>query len=127
MPGAGTHLRPEIMFTDDMAASFADPDKDWEFALNADGTPKVDLLHSTIKLTFDYANLSGEYQEGEDGRAVSAGNMYRLKISGLCSAQNYTYGDKRLSRQDAARGVDQREQRLYPAALFRGYRRAENL
>lgn len=91
MPGAGTHLRPEIMFTDDMAASFADPDKDWEFALNADGTPKVDLLHSTIKLTFDYANLSGEYQEGEDGRAVSAGNMYRLKISGLCSAQNYTY------------------------------------
>ena len=31
------------------------------------------------------------YQEGADGRAVSAGNMYRLKISGLCSAQNYTY------------------------------------
>lgn len=91
MPGAGTHLRPELMFTDDMAASFADPDKDWEFALNADGTPKVDLLHSTIKLTFDYSNLSGEYQEGEDGRAVSAGNMYRLNISGLCSAQNYTY------------------------------------
>ena len=72
MPGAGTHLRPEIMFTDDMAASFADPDKDWEFALNADGTPKVDILHSTVKLTFDYSNLSGEYQEGEDGRAVSA-------------------------------------------------------
>ena len=80
MPGAGTHLRPEIMFTDDMAASFADPDKDWEFALNADGTPKVDILHSTVKLTFDYSNLSGEYQEGSDGRAVSAGNMYRLFV-----------------------------------------------
>ena len=40
------------MFTDDMAASFADPDKDWEFALNADGTPKVDILHSTDQADF---------------------------------------------------------------------------
>lgn len=91
MPDDGTHLRPEIMFSDDTAASFADPDRDWEFALDADGNPKVDLLNSTVQLTFDYSNLSGEYREGEDGRAVTAGAMYRLNVSGLCSAQNYTY------------------------------------
>lgn len=91
MPDSGTHLRPELLFTDDTAASFADPDNDWEYALDSEGNPKVDMLHSTVKLTFDYSNLSGEYKEGADGRAVAAGNMYRLNITGLCSAQNYTY------------------------------------
>lgn len=90
-PKAGLHLRPELMFTDDTAAAFSDPDRDWRPAVNGDGTPKVDLLHATVKLTFDYANLSGEYKEGQDGRAVPTGTMYRLDISGLCSPQNYTY------------------------------------
>lgn len=91
MPDDGTRLRPEIMFTDDTAAAFADPEKNWEYALDSQGNPKVDMLHSNVQLTFDYSNLSGEYREGADGRAVTAGPMYRLDITGLCSAQNYTY------------------------------------
>lgn len=106
-PGRGTHMRPELLISDDTAASFADPEKNWEFALDAEGNPKVDILHSTVKLTFDYSNLSGEYMEGPDGRAVSAGTMYRLNIAGLCSAQNYTYATSAfLDRQRLEEWMD---------------------
>ena len=54
MPEAGLRLHPELMVTDDLAKSFADPNRNWEDAVDADGNPLVDPLSSPIKLTFDY-------------------------------------------------------------------------
>jgi hypothetical protein len=91
MPGEGVRLKPQLMLSDDLAASFADPDADWTPAVDSDGQPLVDTLNATVRLTFDYASLTGEYSEGADGRAVAAGDTYKLDVTGLCSAQNYTY------------------------------------
>lgn len=90
-PGEGMRLHPEIMVTDDLAASFADPNKDWEDAVDSEGNPLVDPLSSPIKLTFDYNTLNGTQTGDSEGRAVSTGTFYTLDITGICSSLNYTY------------------------------------
>lgn len=91
MPGEGLRFKPEIMLTDDVAASFADPNQDWADAVDEDGNPYVDPMGGNIRLTFDYSALSNEQEAGDDGRAVQSGNLYRLNVTGLCSTLNYTF------------------------------------
>ena len=86
IPGEGSRLRPELMFTDDVAAGFADKGRDWQPALDEDGTPLVDLLEHPIRLTFDYAAISGQQQAGSDGRAASTGSLYSITVTGICPA-----------------------------------------
>lgn len=90
-PGEGMRLHPELMVTDDLAASFADPGHNWEDAVDADGNPLVDPLSSPIKLTFDYNTLNGTQTSDSENRASSAGTFYQLNITGVCSSLNYTY------------------------------------
>ena len=91
MPGEGLRFKPEVMLTDDVAASFADPNQDWADAVDEDGNPYVDPMGGNIRLTFDYSALSNEQEAGDDGRAVQSGNLYRLNVTGLCSTLNYTF------------------------------------
>ena len=72
MPEAGVRLHPELMVTDDLAKSFADPNRNWEDAVDADGNPLVDPLSSPIKLTFDYNTLNGEQTADKEGRATQS-------------------------------------------------------
>lgn len=44
MPGEGLRFKPEVMLTDDVAASFADPNQDWADAVDEDGNPYVDPM-----------------------------------------------------------------------------------
>ena len=90
-PGEGMRLHPELMVTDDVAASFADPNRDWADAADADGNPLVDALASPIKLTFDYNTLNGAQSADREGRASRSGTFYLLDITGVCSSLNYTY------------------------------------
>ena len=91
MPGEGLRFKPEVMLTDDVAASFADPNQDWADAVDEDGNPYVDPMSGNIRLTFDYSALSNEQEAGDDGRAVQSGSLYRLNVTGLCSTLNYTF------------------------------------
>lgn len=91
MPGEGLRFKPEVMLTDDVAASFADPNQDWADAVDEDGNPYVDPMGGNIRLTFDYSALSNEQEAGDDGRAVQSGSLYRLNVTGLCSTLNYTF------------------------------------
>ena len=91
MPGEGLRFKPEVMLTDDVAASFADPNQDWADAVDEDGNPYVDHMSGNIRLTFDYSALSNEQEAGDDGRAVQSGSLYRLNVTGLCSTLNYTF------------------------------------
>lgn len=91
LPGPGIRFKPEVMLTDDVAASFADPNHDWEDALDDEGNPLVDPLNDSVKLTFDYATLTGEQTAGEDGRALPGGTLYNLRTTALCSTLNYTF------------------------------------
>lgn len=90
-PGEGIRLHPELMVTDDLAASFADPGNDWEEAVDAEGSPLVDPLTTPIKLTFDYNTLNGTQTADSEGRAGAAGTFYPLTITGICSSLNYTF------------------------------------
>lgn len=90
-PGEGMRLHPQLMVTDDVAASFADPNRDWAEAVDADGNPLVDALASPIKLTFDYNTLNGTQSADREGRAAQSGTFYLLDITGVCSSLNYTY------------------------------------
>lgn len=91
-PTAGLRMRPELMVTDDLGPTFADPSKDWETALDADGNPLVDPLSDRMQLTFDYSNLSGEQKADKDGRALPGGKFYTLDVTGTCStvSNNFT-------------------------------------
>lgn len=91
MPGEGLRFKPEVMLTDDIAASFADPNQNWTDAVDEDGNPYVDPMGGNIRLTFDYSALSNEQEAGDDGRAVQSGSLYRLNVTGLCSTLNYTF------------------------------------
>ena len=91
MPGEGLRFKPEVMLTDDVAASFADPNQDWADAVDEDGNPYVDPMGGNIRLTFDYSALSNEQEAVDDGRAVQSGSLYRLNVTGLCSTLNYTF------------------------------------
>ena len=91
IPGEGLRFKPEVMLTDDVAASFADPNQDWADAVDEDGNPYVDPMGGNIRLTFDYSALSNEQEAGDDGRAVQSGSLYRLNVTGLCSTLNYTF------------------------------------
>ncbi len=90
LPKKGTRLMPQLLATDDLAASFADPDT-WKEAVDSSGEAIVDLMRSNLKLTFDYASLVGDYTEGDDGRAVPLGQSLKANVTGICSAMNYTY------------------------------------
>lgn len=90
LPLKGTKLVPQIILTDDVADSFADP-QTWEQIKDMKNKPLIDPMNGNIKLTFDYNTLSGQYTEGEDGRAVPSGNIYRIEVTGITSMQNYTY------------------------------------
>jgi len=90
-PTAGIRMHPELMMTDDVAAGFADPNKDWAPAVDADGDPLVDILNSAVKLTFDYSNLTGTQQQDSDGRALPGGKFYTLDITGVCSTLNNSF------------------------------------
>lgn len=59
LPKKGTRLMPELMATDDLAASFAEPDT-WKEAVDRNGKPLIDLMRANVKMTFDYASLVGE-------------------------------------------------------------------
>lgn len=91
LPTEGVRLKPEVLLTDDVAPTFSIPANDWADAVDANGEPLVDALNSEMKLTFDYANLSGQQQADADGRALPPGKLYRLNVTGVCSTQNYTY------------------------------------
>lgn len=91
LPTEGVRLKPEVLLTDDVAPTFSIPANDWADAVDANGEPLVDALGSDMKLTFDYANLSGQQQADADGRALPPGKLYRLNVTGVCSTQNYTY------------------------------------
>lgn len=90
-PTAGVHMYPELMVTDDLGPTFADPNKDWETALDADGNPLVNPLSDKLQLTFDYSNLSGEQKSDTDGRALPGGKFYTLRITGICSTLNNNF------------------------------------
>lgn len=90
-PTEGLRLHPEVMVTDDLAASFADPNNNWSDAVDADGNPLVDVMSSPIKLTFDYDLLNGNQKADKEGRASAIGTFYNLDVSGICTSQNYTY------------------------------------
>ena len=90
-PTEGLRLHPEVMVTDDLAASFGDPNNDWADAVDADGNPLVDVMSSPIKLTFDYDQLNGSQKADKEGRATTTGTFYSLDVSGICSSQNNTY------------------------------------
>lgn len=87
----GTRLHPEVMFTDDVAAGFANREKNWEPALDEDGTPLVDLMSAPVRMTFDYTNLGGEAKADTDGRALPAGTLYTLRVTGICSTLNNNF------------------------------------
>lgn len=87
----GTHLHPEVMFTDDASAGLANKAKDWEPALDEDGNPLVDLLEAPVRMTFDYFNLTGEAKADTDGRALPSGNLYNLRVTGICSTLNNNF------------------------------------
>ena len=90
-PGDGLRLRPEVMLTEDVATTFSDAGADWAYALDDEGRPLVDPMTSPIRLTFDYSALTGEQTEGNDGRALSSGNFYPLRVTGICSNQQNAF------------------------------------
>ena len=85
-PEEGTRSQPDIMFTDDVAAGFANKAKNWEPALDQDGNPLVDLMNQPVRLTFDYSGINGGQQADSDGRAIASSGLFSLKVTGICPA-----------------------------------------
>ena len=84
LPGEGTRSRPDIMFTDDVTAGFANKNKNWEPALDQDGNPLVDLLSQPVRLSFDYSGINGGQQADSDGRAIASSGLIDLNVTGIC-------------------------------------------
>ena len=91
LPEAGTPAHPEVMFTDDVAAGFANRGKDWEPALDEDGTPLVDMLRAPIRMTFDYASISNTQTAGADGRAIASAPLTTLTVTGVCPSETTNF------------------------------------
>lgn len=89
-PLKGTRVRPEIMVTDDVQDSFADPET-WEVIENENIKELVNPMKSNIRMAFDYETLMGQYEEGKDGRAIPRGINYQAIVTGICSNQNHNY------------------------------------
>lgn len=100
LPGEGRRMKPQLMVTDDLAASFSDMANDWEAAVDDRGVPLVDPLRDHLRLTFDYASLTGEQTAGEDGRALPGGVFYNMDITGICSSLNYTFSTSAFLDKD---------------------------
>lgn len=90
LPLKGTRIRPQMMLTDDVQDAFADPET-WEKIENEKIKESLNPMKSNIKMAFDYDTLMEQYQEGEDGRAILAGNNYKTEITAICSNQNNNY------------------------------------
>ncbi|WP_353092725.1 ABC transporter permease [Tissierella praeacuta] len=90
LPLKGTRVRPEIMVTDDVQNSFADPET-WEVIENENIKELVNPMKSNIRMAFDYETLMGQYEEGKDGRAIPRGINYQAIVTGICSNQNHNY------------------------------------
>ncbi|MEY8415825.1 ABC transporter permease [Tissierella praeacuta] len=90
LPLKGTRVRPEIMVTDDVQDSFADPET-WEVIENENIKELVNPMKSNIRMAFDYDTLMGQYEEGKDGRAIPRGINYQAIVTGVCSNQNHNY------------------------------------
>ncbi|WP_313232190.1 ABC transporter permease [Tissierella praeacuta] len=90
LPLKGTRVRPEIMVTDDVQDSFADPET-WEVIENENIKELVNPMKSNIRMSFDYDTLMGQYEEGKDGRAIPRGINYQAIVTGVCSNQNHNY------------------------------------
>lgn len=91
MAGDGTHLHPEVMFTDDVAAGLANKAKDWELAVDENGNALIDLLEVPVRMTFDSSSLTGEPKADTDGRALPSSNLYTLRVTGICSTLNNNF------------------------------------
>ena len=87
----GTHLHPEVMFTDDVAAGLANKAKDWALAVDEDGNALIDLLEVPVRMTFDSSSLTGEPKADTDGRALPSSNLYTLRVTGICSTLNNNF------------------------------------
>ncbi|MCR4722403.1 MAG: ABC transporter permease [Eubacteriales bacterium] len=85
-PEEGTRSHPEVIFTDDVPAGFANRANNWQPAVDQYGNPLVDLMNQPVRLTFDYSGISGGQQEGTDGRAVASSGLISLKVTGICPA-----------------------------------------
>ncbi|WP_313756980.1 ABC transporter permease [Tissierella sp.] len=90
LPLKGTRVRPEIMVTDDVQDSFADPET-WEVIENENIKELVNPMKSNIRMAFDYDTLMGQYEEGKDGRAIPTGINYQAIVTGICTNQNHNY------------------------------------
>lgn len=90
LPLKGTRIRPQIMLTYDVQDAFADPET-WEKVENEKIKEGLNPMKSNIKMAFDYDTLMEQYQEGQDGRAILAGNNYKTEITAICSNQNNNY------------------------------------
>ena len=99
-PGEGTRFHPEVMFTDDVEAGFANKARSWEAALDENGDPLVDLLEVPVKMTFDYASISGEQRADSDGRAIASGRLYALNVTGICSSVSGNFASAAFMEYD---------------------------
>ncbi len=91
LPEGGTLRRPEVLFTSDVAAGFADRGRDWTPALDENGDPLVDVLSVPVSMTFDYGSVSGAQSAGADGRAVASGALYKLAVTGECDGERINF------------------------------------
>ena len=91
LPEGGSVRRPEVLFTADVAAGFADRGRDWTPALDENGDPLVDVLSVPVSMTFDYASVSGAQTAGADGRAAASGAQYKLDVTGECDGESINF------------------------------------
>lgn len=117
LPKKGTHLAPEIMLTEDVQESFADPNT-WEEVKNPAVLETLDPLKSNINVTFDYDALLGQYKEGPDGRAISSGHIYPTNVTGICSHLNNTYATSGFIEYKTLQGIMKDNIEYMPRSIY---------